>query len=97
MSARILIATVTTIAAIVSPAMAQDSAPDKPAMSASMPMDCKTMVQGGKGSMPRHDSQMQTVGTRGKDMPCSGEEASKSSKPAKAKPAHDHAKFHKNQ
>jgi hypothetical protein len=100
MSTRLLLATVTTLAALVSPAMGQDSAPAKPAMSASMPMDCKSMAQGGQASMPvgkdmhsGKDMPMQM----GKDMPCAGEQAAKPVKPAKAKPVHDHAKFHKNQ
>ena len=74
-------------------ALAQDSklaaAPAAPA--ASMPMDC------GSG-MKRHDQGAERNAPSSKSMPCAPAEAASGAKAkTKAKPAHDHAKFHKNQ
>lgn len=93
MKNRIAFMALSALAALAFPAMAQDqgAAPPKPAMSASMPMDCPMAkgVQGGMGST--HEMSMD------KDMKCAKHGKDTADKPAKTKPAHDHGKFHKNQ
>lgn len=76
------------------PAFAQQATPTAaPASSASM--DC------GKSTMKRHDhgAERNTGATAGTmAMPCpAADAASAPEKTTKKKPAHDHAKFHKNQ
>lgn len=65
------------------------------APAASMPMDCNSR------GMKRHDhgAERNTGATAGTmSMPCqAADAASASDKATKKKPAHDHAKFHKNQ
>ena len=94
MKTSLAIVTRSACAALAFPAMAQDqgATPSKPAMSASMPMDCSMMAKGGQGGMePSHDMSM------GKDMKCAKNGKDTAGQPAKGKPRHDHAKFHKNQ
>jgi hypothetical protein len=91
----LVIAALSACAALASPAIAQEqaAAPPKPAMSVSMPMDCPMMAKADQGgTAPSHEMSM------GKDMKCAahGKDTAPKAK-AKAKPAHDHAKFHKNQ
>lgn len=75
-------------------ALAQDSKPaaaPAAAPAASMPMDC------GSG-MKRHDHGAERNAPSAKSMPCAPADAASGAKAKpKAKPAHDHAKFHKNQ
>lgn len=79
------------------PAFAQTASPAAPAASAASagPMDC------GMSSMKRHDhgAERNTGATASAmAMPCHADEsASAPAKSAKKAPAHDHAKFHKNQ
>lgn len=73
-------------------ALAQDSKPaaaPAAAAAASMPMDC------GSG-MKRHDHGAERNAPSSKSMPCAPESAASGAK-TKAKPVHDHGKFHKNQ
>jgi hypothetical protein len=90
-----VIATLSACAAFAAPAIAQEqaAAPPKPAMSASMPMDCPMVAKAGQGgTAPSHKMSMD------KDMKCTehGKDTAGKAK-TKAKPVHDHAKFHKNQ
>lgn len=79
------------------PAFAQTASPAAPAASAASPaaMNC------GKSTMKRHDhgAERHTGTTAGAmSMPCqAADAASAPDKATKKKPAHDHAKFHKNQ
>lgn len=81
----------------VSPVCAQQAAPAPAAASAASPpgTDC------GKSTMKRHDhgADRNTRSTAGATtMPCqAADAASAPHKTTKRKPAHDHAKFHKNQ
>lgn len=93
MNTPLSIATLSACAAMAFSAMAQDqaAAPSKPAMSASMPMDCQMMAKDGQGGMgPSQDMSM------GKECAKHGKDTAGKAK-TKAKPVHDHAKFHKNQ
>ncbi len=78
------------------PVFAQQ-APAAPSPAASAPMDCT------KSAAKRHDHGAERglgVSTTSKSgaMPCAGESAAAASGTrGKKKPAHDHAKFHKNQ
>lgn len=78
------------LALVAGSAMAQETktaaAPAAPA--ASMPTDC------GSG-MKRHDHGAERNAPSAKSMPCAPAAAASGAK--KAKPVHDHAKFHKNQ
>jgi len=69
-----------------------DPAP-APAMAASMAMDC------GKAATKRHDHGAERgLGVSATSMPCGPDSAASATAiKAKKKPAHDHAKFHKNQ
>lgn len=60
------------------------------ATAASMPMDCTS------GGMKRHDHGAERNVPSSKSMPCAPRAAASGAK-SKAKPTHDHAKFHKNQ
>jgi hypothetical protein len=94
MKTLIAIVSLSAFAALALPAAAQDqaAAPAKPAMSASIPMDCPMMAKSGQGGMgASHDMPM------GKDMNCAKHSKDTAGKAAKGKPAHDHGKFHKNQ
>lgn len=87
------------LAMAVLPAFAQQEAvaATKPAMTASMPMDC------GQVSATRHDHGAErglgaTAPSKTMGAACSHEgAASATGSKAKKKPLHDHAKFHKNQ
>lgn len=86
--------TLSTIAMAVTFAASTASAQDgKPAAAAapaaSMPMGCGS-------SMTRHDHGAERNAPSGKRMPCAPADAASGAK-VKAKPSHDHAKFHKNQ
>jgi hypothetical protein len=81
-------------AALAAPTMAQEpgAGAPKPAMSASMPMDCPMMAKDGQGGTgASQDMPM------GKEMKCAMPVKGTTGKPAKSKPGHDHGKFHKNQ
>lgn len=68
-------------------APATDAAPSMP-----MPMDCSA------GAMKRHDHGAERNAPSAKSMPCAqAEAASGANAKTRAKPVHDHAKFHKNQ
>jgi hypothetical protein len=93
MKSTIAMITLSAFAALAVPAAAQDHAAQdqvaaaaKPAMSASMPMDCPMMSKSVQGSTGASH-----------DMSCAKPGKENADKPAKGKPAHDHGKFHKNQ
>ncbi len=84
-----LLAACATLIAASGSTIAQDKAA-APAAAASMPMDCT--------GMKRHDHGAERHAPSGKAMPCAPvSAASKPAAKARTKPAHDHAKFHKNQ
>lgn len=60
------------------------------APAASMPMDCNSR------GMKRHDHGAERNAPSSKSMSCAPEAAASGTK-SKARPTHDHAKFHKNQ
>lgn len=77
-------------------AVAQERPAAAPAAAAvaftSMPMDCDA------GAMKRHDHGAERNAPSAKSMPCAPAEAASGVKAkVRAKPVHDHAKFHKNQ
>lgn len=68
------------------------AAPAAAAASMPMPMDCSA------GAMKRHDHGAERNAPSVKSMPCAPAEAASGVKAkVRAKPVHDHAKFHKNQ
>ncbi len=68
------------------------AAPAAAAASMPMPMDCSA------GAMKRHDHGAERNAPSAKSMPCAPAEAASGVKAkVRAKPVHDHAKFHKNQ
>lgn len=74
------------------PAFAQTASPAAPAASIASPaaMNC------GKSTMKRHDHGAERNAPSSKSMSCAPEAAASGTK-SKARPTHDHAKFHKNQ
>lgn len=89
----VLLSSFVALALAAAHAVAQErpaAAPAAPALAASMPMDC------GSGAMKRHDHAAERNAPSPKSMPCAPQAAA-SSVESKAKPTHDHAKFHKNQ
>lgn len=88
----VLLSSFVALALAAAPAVAQERPAAAPAAAhaASMPMDC------GSGAMKRHDHSAERNAPSPKSMPCAPQAAASSAE-SKAKPTHDHAKFHKNQ
>ena len=88
----LLLSSFVALALAAATAVAQERPAAAPAAApaASMPMDC------GSGAMKRHDHGAERNAPSAKSMPCAPATAASGAK-SQAKPAHDHAKFHKNQ
>ena len=87
-----LLSSLVVLALADAPAIARDRTAATPAAApaASMSMDCSS------GAMKRHDHGGERGAPSSKSKPCAPQAASSSAK-SRAKPSHDHAKFHKNQ
>ena len=92
----VLLSSFVVLALGVAGAAAQERPAAAPAVAAAasmpMPMDCSA------GAMKRHDHGAERNAPSAKSMPCAPAEAASGVKAkVRAKPVHDHAKFHKNQ
>jgi hypothetical protein len=90
----VLLSSFVALALGTAAAVAQDRPAAAPAAApaASMPMDCNA------SGMKRHDHGAERNAPSARSMPCAPDKAASAAKvKTKTQPAHDHAKFHKNQ
>jgi hypothetical protein len=92
----VLLSSFVALALGAAAAVAQELPPAASAAAAAAPMPMLMDCNG--GAMKRHDHGAERNGPSAKFMPCAPAEAASGPKTtARTEPAHDHAKFHKNQ